>query len=88
MNRKKGKAVRRNPQKTAIFVLLLQPTAIFLRVFRETRDLFPFEIRGFALEDEWLSFYIRPEDGFQLPQIMQWMKHKRVFHKSLLYKDL
>jgi hypothetical protein len=51
-----------------------QAATIFLRVFRETRDLFAFEIRGFALEDEWLSFYIRPADGFQLPQIMQWMK--------------
>jgi hypothetical protein len=51
-----------------------QAAAIFLRVFRETRDLFAFEIRGFALEDEWLSFYIRPADGFQLPRIMQWMK--------------
>jgi hypothetical protein len=48
--------------------------AIFLRVFRETRDLFAFEIRGFRLEDEWLSFYIRPEDGFELPAIMKWMK--------------
>jgi hypothetical protein len=48
--------------------------AIFLRVLRETRDLFAFEIRGLALEDEWLSFYIKPADGFRLPQIMQWMK--------------
>jgi hypothetical protein len=74
MNRKKGKAVRRNLQKTALIALLLQLPAIFLRVFRETRDLFSFEIRGFALEDEWLSFYIKPADGFQLPRIMQWMK--------------
>ncbi|MDR2403646.1 MAG: transposase [Spirochaetaceae bacterium] len=53
---------------------LRQAAAIFFRVFRETRELFAFEICGFALEDEWLSFYIRPADGFQLPQIMQWMK--------------
>jgi hypothetical protein len=53
----------------------LRPAAaIFFRVLRETRELFAFEIRGLALEDEWLSFYIRPEDGFRLPQIMQWMK--------------
>jgi hypothetical protein len=44
---------------------LEQAAKIFFRVFRETRDLFAFEIRGLALEDEWLSFYIRPADGFQ-----------------------
>jgi hypothetical protein len=48
--------------------------AIFFRVLRETKALFAFEIRALALEDECLSFYIRPADGFQLPQIMQWMK--------------
>ena len=53
---------------------LWRAAAIFFRVLRETQGLFAFEIRGLALEDEWLSFYIRPADGFQLPQIMQWMK--------------
>jgi hypothetical protein len=51
-----------------------QAAAIFFRVLRETRGLFAFEIRGLALEGEWLSFYIRPEDGLELPAIMQWMK--------------
>jgi hypothetical protein len=51
-----------------------QASAIFFRVLRETRELFAFEIRGLALEGEWLSFYIRPADGLQLPRIMQWMK--------------
>jgi hypothetical protein len=50
-----------------------QAAAIFFRVLRETRELFAFEIRGFALEDEWLSFYIRPEDGLELPAIMKWI---------------
>jgi hypothetical protein len=31
-------------------------------------------MRGIALEGEWLSFYIKPADGFQLPAIMQWLK--------------
>jgi hypothetical protein len=31
-------------------------------------------MRGLRLEDEKLSFYIRPDDGLQLPLIMQWMK--------------
>jgi REP element-mobilizing transposase RayT len=47
---------------------------IFARVFRETELRFAFEIRGLRLEDDWLTFYIRPADGFQLPRIMQWMK--------------
>jgi putative transposase len=48
--------------------------AILLRVLLEARGLFTFELRGFALEEGRLSFYIRPEDGFRLPAIMQWIK--------------
>jgi hypothetical protein len=48
-----------------------QAIAIFCRVFGEVRRRFAFELRGFRLEEEWLSFYIRPADGFQLPAIMQ-----------------
>jgi hypothetical protein len=43
-------------------------------VLREAKDLFTFEMRGFALEGERLSFYTKPADGFQLPAIMQWLK--------------
>jgi hypothetical protein len=35
---------------------------------------FAFEVHGFRLEEEQLSFYIRPADGLQLPAIMQWLK--------------
>jgi REP element-mobilizing transposase RayT len=48
--------------------------AIFARVFRETRLRFVFEVRDLRLEDDWLTFYIKPEDGFELPDIMKWMK--------------
>jgi REP element-mobilizing transposase RayT len=48
--------------------------AIFAQVFRETELRFVFEIRGLRLEDDWLTFYIRPEDGLELPAIMKWMK--------------
>jgi REP element-mobilizing transposase RayT len=48
--------------------------AIFARVFRETGLRFVFEVRGLRLEDDQLTFYIRPEDGFELPDIMKWMK--------------
>ncbi|MDR2258167.1 MAG: transposase [Treponema sp.] len=48
--------------------------AIFARVFRETELRFVFEVRGLRLEDDWLAFYIKPEDGLELPAIMKWLK--------------
>jgi REP element-mobilizing transposase RayT len=48
--------------------------ALFSKVFRETGFRFVFEIRGLHLEDDWLTFYIKPDDGFELPAIMKWMK--------------
>jgi hypothetical protein len=47
---------------------------IFARVFREAGLRFVFEVRDLHLEDDWLTFYIKPEDGFELPKIMKWMK--------------
>jgi REP element-mobilizing transposase RayT len=47
---------------------------IFTRVFQETMLRFVFKIRGLRLEDDWLTFYIKPEDGLELPDIMKWMK--------------
>jgi hypothetical protein len=51
-----------------------QAIAIFGRVFGEAGKRFSFELRGFALVGERLSFYIKPADGLQLPAIMQWLK--------------
>jgi REP element-mobilizing transposase RayT len=48
--------------------------ALFSKVFRETGFQFVFEVRDLRLEDDWLTFYIKPEDGFELPDIMKWMK--------------
>jgi hypothetical protein len=48
--------------------------ALLFRLLLEAKGLFTFEMSGFALEGEWLSFYIKPADGFQLPKIMQWLK--------------
>jgi hypothetical protein len=48
--------------------------AVFCRVFGEAQKRFAFELRGFRLEEECLSFYIRPMDGLQLPAIMHWVK--------------
>jgi hypothetical protein len=43
-------------------------------VFGEAHGRFAFKLRGFRLEKECLSFYIKPADGLQLPAIMQWVK--------------
>jgi hypothetical protein len=49
-----------------------QTVAIFCQVFGEAQRHFAFELRGFRLEEERLSFYIKPADELQLPAIMQW----------------
>jgi hypothetical protein len=51
-----------------------QAIEVFCRVLGEARGRFVFELRGFRLDGEWLSFYIKPADGLQLPAIMQWVK--------------
>jgi REP element-mobilizing transposase RayT len=47
---------------------------IFEQVFHETEHRFTVEIQGLRFEGDLLTFYIRPEDGLQLPDIMKWMK--------------
>ncbi|MDR0637462.1 MAG: hypothetical protein LBG27_00930 [Spirochaetaceae bacterium] len=44
------------------------------RVLREIRKRYPFEMRGLRLEEAWLTFYVKPDDGFKLPLIMQLLK--------------
>ncbi|MDR1095760.1 MAG: transposase [Spirochaetaceae bacterium] len=48
--------------------------SLFNRVFREAEGLFPVEVRRLRIEADRVSFYIKPADGFQLPEIMQWLK--------------
>jgi hypothetical protein len=48
--------------------------AVFDRVFRETMLRYVFEVRRLHIEGDLLMFYIRPEDGLELPEIMKWMK--------------
>jgi hypothetical protein len=50
------------------------PRALFARVFRETKLRFVFEVRGLRLADDWLTFYIKPADGLELPAIMKRLK--------------
>jgi hypothetical protein len=35
---------------------------------------FSFKVRCLRLEDDLLVFFIKPEDGFKLPEIMKWIK--------------
>ena len=52
------------------------PIAVVLlyRVLREAKKRFGFELRGLKLEGARLTFYIKPDDGLELPLIMQWLK--------------
>jgi hypothetical protein len=53
---------------------LLEAVVLLCRVLIEAKGKFPFEMRGLTIGNKWLSFYIKPADGFQLPEIMQWVK--------------
>jgi hypothetical protein len=53
---------------------LRQALALFRRVLNETGERFVFEMTGLRLETDRLTFYIRPEDGLRLPDILKWMK--------------
>jgi hypothetical protein len=44
------------------------------QVLNEARELYVFELRGLRFSGPWVMFYIKPADGFQLPEIMQWVK--------------
>jgi hypothetical protein len=48
--------------------------ALFAQVLDGTAERFSFEIRALRLEGYSVVFYIKPEDGLKLPQIMQWLK--------------
>jgi hypothetical protein len=48
--------------------------ALFYSVLHDTKKQFSFEMRGLAFDDAWLTFYVKLEDGFQLPRFMQWLK--------------
>jgi REP element-mobilizing transposase RayT len=65
---------------------LRQTLALCAKVLGETAEHFDFEIRGLHIKDELLLvFYIKPEDGFKLPQIMQWLKQTFTVRYNLLH---
>jgi REP element-mobilizing transposase RayT len=53
---------------------LRQALALFRRVLNETGERFVFEMTGFRLEADRISFYIRPANGLGLPDILKWLK--------------
>jgi REP element-mobilizing transposase RayT len=63
---------------------LPQALALFHKVFGEAKKRFAFEIRGLCLADDLLAFFIRPEDGLELPGIMKWMKQTFAARYNLL----
>jgi hypothetical protein len=48
--------------------------ALFYGVLHSAKKRFKFEMRGIAFDDAWLTFYIKLENGFDLPRFMQWLK--------------
>jgi REP element-mobilizing transposase RayT len=47
---------------------------LFNQVLREAGKRFAIEVRHIVIHADRVSFYIKPADGFQLPEIMQWIK--------------
>jgi hypothetical protein len=43
-------------------------------VLLDTKKRFNFEMRGLTLDDAYLTFYVKLENGFDLPRFMQWLK--------------
>jgi hypothetical protein len=48
--------------------------ARFKRVHDEAHVLYAFVLYGLCFDGPWVSFFIKPADGLQLPEIMQWIK--------------
>jgi hypothetical protein len=48
--------------------------ARFEQVLNEARKIYEFRLNGLRFSGAWVMFYIRPADGFQLPEIMQGVK--------------
>jgi hypothetical protein len=48
--------------------------ARFERVLNEARKLHAFALYGLRFSGPTVSFFIKPGDGLQLPEIMQWIK--------------
>jgi hypothetical protein len=47
-----------------------------------------FKLRGLAFSGLQVSFYIKPGDGFWLPDIMQWIKQMFAVRSQIRFADL
>jgi hypothetical protein len=47
---------------------------LFRQGLYEVRQIYGFELRGLRFCGAEVSFWIRPDDGLELPEIMQWVK--------------
>jgi hypothetical protein len=63
-----------------------QTLALFAQVLGETAERYVFEIRGLRLTEARLEFYLKPNDGFQLPRIMQLLKQTFAVRYNVLHK--
>jgi hypothetical protein len=46
---------------------------LLCRVLRDAKGIYSFEMCGLMFKGALLTFYIKPADGKELPDIMQWM---------------
>jgi hypothetical protein len=47
---------------------------LFGRTLSEAKERFAFELRGVRFAGATVSFFIKPADGLELPEIMKWIK--------------
>jgi aminoglycoside phosphotransferase (APT) family kinase protein len=52
---------------------LLWAKVFLYRALRDAKGVFFFDLRGLMFKGALLAFYIKPADGVELPDIMQWM---------------
>jgi hypothetical protein len=67
-------AIRSEINNRERILSLPKAAALFSGVFRETTLRFAFQVRGLRFGADQLTFYIKPDDGMELPVIMQWLK--------------
>jgi hypothetical protein len=57
---------------------------LLARVLSEAKERFAFELRGLRFDGAAVSFYIRPANGLELPEIVKWIKQTFAVRFNLL----
>jgi hypothetical protein len=57
---------------------------LLARVLSEAKERFAFELRGLRFDGARVSFYIRPANGLELPEIVKWIKQTFAVRFNLL----